>query len=173
MQQMKYYNQSFYIWGDSVSYNKPPLYQYEIATGIWTRVQPLGDEVGMAVNYGLCIYNHKLYSILGSWDLSNSVIEINLKSENYELERTWIDRTGMGDTGLGYYCDENMIYLFGGTTDSGHLNTLSVLDLDKHPLQFKFLSKNMKLPSARRGHAMQVYDDKLYIYGGITDSGSK
>jgi hypothetical protein len=170
---MKYYNQSFYIWGDLVSSANPPLYKYEISKGIWTRVQPLGEEVGMAVNYGLCIYNHKLYSVLGSWGLSKSVIEINLTSENYELERTWIDRRGLGDSGLGYYCDENMIYLFGGTTDGGHFNSLSVLDLDKDPLQFKFLSKDMKLPSARRGHAMEVYDDKLYIYGGITDSGSK
>lgn len=170
---MTYYNKSLYIWGDFVSYTKPPLYRYEIATGTWTRIQPLGDQVGMAINYGLCIYNHQLYSVLGSWDLSYSIVKINLKSDNYELERIWIDRTGLADSGMGYYCDDNMIYLFGGGTDAGYFNSLTVLDFDKYPLQFKFLSKDMKIPTGRLGHAMQVYDDKLYIYGGVIDSGSK
>jgi hypothetical protein len=31
----------------------------------------------------------------------------------------------------------------------------------------------MEVPTARRGHAMEVYNDKLYIYGGKAYSRSK
>ncbi len=63
----------------------------------------------MAINYGLCIYNNQLYSILGSFGLSDSVIKINLMSENYELERIRIDRIGKAESDMGYYFDENLI----------------------------------------------------------------
>ncbi len=152
---------------------KPPLYRYEIDTGIWTKIQPSGEETGFAFKYALCIYNNQLYSVLGAFEPAQSVIKIDLASQNYNLERNWIDTRDMGDTGMGYYCDANLIYMFGGNAGNEDHNSLTVLDFEKYPFQFKFLSKDMKLPSARRGHAMEVYDDRLYIYGGTSDSGSK
>ena len=60
------------------------------------------------------------------------------------------------------------MYLFGGSSVyDGYFNNLSILDLSQEDLKFEVLNKAMNVPTARRGHAMQAYDDKLYIFGGV------
>lgn len=169
---MKYYKGFLYIWGDYTSQHKP-LYKYDLATGIWISIQPLGKQIGLTVNYGLCIYQDYLYSVLGSWTSSHSIYRINLISGNYELEELIIDKSGLGDSGYGYDCTDNMMYLFGGTDGTGQFNTLSSLDFDRFPLKFNILSINMNTPTPRSNHAIEVYDNNLYIYGGITNGGSQ
>lgn len=158
--------------GDTTSFYKP-LYKYEIATGQWIRIEFIGKQVESVQNNGLCIYKNTMYSVLGSFSSSSSVYKIDLKSGNYELEDIYIDSDGMADSGFGYACKDNMIFIFGGSTYTGKHNNLAVLDFDKLPLKFTILSKQFKTPTARRGHAMELYNNKLYIYGGITNEAIK
>jgi hypothetical protein len=67
-----------------------------------------------------------------------------------------------------------MVFVFGGETfGRGNYNSLSVLNLDHSKLEFQNLSDKLTVPTARRGHAMEVYNDKLYIFGGVDISGNR
>jgi N-acetylneuraminic acid mutarotase len=55
----------------------------------------------------------------------------------------------------------------------GNLNTLSVIDLDKYPLEYINLSKNLSTPTPRSNHGMEVYDNSLYIFGGVNNEGDQ
>jgi hypothetical protein len=58
--------------------------------------------------------------------------------------------------------------VFGGSSVyDGYFNNLSILDLSQQDLEFKVFNQAMNVPTARKGHAMEAYDDKLYIFGGV------
>ncbi|KAJ6226143.1 kelch repeat domain [Anaeramoeba flamelloides] len=63
-----------------------------------------------------------------------------------------------------YY--ENGIYVFGGRSESNTLpNELWRFDLTTH--KFKLIKTNSKNLKGRYGHTSIVYEDKMYIFGGI------
>lgn len=169
---MKYYSDSLYVWGDNQSLYTP-LYKYDLNSGEWVKILPTGKQVEFMYNNGMCIYKDFLYSVLGLWQSSNYIHKINLAFGNYELEEIFIDRMGLGNSWYGYFCNDNLMYLFGGADASGKFNTLSLLDFDQYPLKFQTISKNMKTPTARSGHGMEVFDNVLYIYGGMTNGGTQ
>jgi N-acetylneuraminic acid mutarotase len=64
-----------------------------------------------------------------------------------------------------------ILYIFGGLAYEGLLNELvkveiCKLNLANEALKFEILSKDIVMPAARREHAMEIYDEKLYIFGG-------
>jgi N-acetylneuraminic acid mutarotase len=59
------------------------------------------------------------------------------------------------------------LFQFGGGTTDGEFNNLYVLDLSFQHLEFENLSEHLKVPTARKGHDMETYNDKLYIFGGV------
>jgi hypothetical protein len=65
------------------------------------------------------------------------------------------------------------VYLFGGSNKAGYSNNLSLLDLSEKDLEFQILSRRINVPTARKGHAMEAYDDKLYIFGGVDGDGNE
>lgn len=63
--------------------------------------------------------------------------------------------------------------MFGGDSWAGFYNSLVTLDLDNITSQFNILSRTMETPSPRRGHAMEAYNDELYIFGGVDRYGDR
>lgn len=146
-------------------------------TGIWTRIEPLGIRLNNVTDNSLCRYKDDLYSILG-WDTTieipiYSIYKINLSSGTYQMEEISIAKEDMAEWSFGYDCKDSMMYLFGGGSLAGYYNTLAELDLSQSVLQFKIVSEPMNVPTARRGHAMEAYDDKLYLFGGIDKYGNR
>jgi hypothetical protein len=163
---MDYYKGSLYI--NSRNY----LYIYNLETNVWTREKSSENQDIHLIDYIQCVYNDNLYLILG-WELasytsSNQVYKIDLSSERYELVKISILTEGIPEDMFGYDCADNLLFQFGGgTTTDGEFNNLSVLDLSFQDLEFENLSEHSKVPTARKGHAMEAYDDKLYIFGGV------
>lgn len=63
------------------------------------------------------------------------------------------------------------IYMFGGLAYEGLLNELVKVEFCKDNLaneamKFEILSKDIVMPAARREHAMEIYDERLYIFAG-------
>ncbi len=119
-----------------------------------------------------CIYEDSLYLIMGldiiSYRQSTTIYKIDLSNEIYELQEISISKEGMAEYTSGYDCIDNQVYIFGGDSlYDGYFNNLSILDLSSQDLEFQIITKNMNVPTARRGHAMQAYNDKLYIFGGV------
>ena len=147
------------------------LYIYDLNANIWTSRMPLGKEYTILIDYAQCIYNDALYLIMG-WDdnifgASEKIYRIDLFNDRYDSQQISISNEGIADYTFGYDCKDNLVYLFGGDSDSGYFNNLSILDLSQQDLEFKVFNKAMNVPTARKGHAMEAYDDKLYIFGGV------
>lgn len=80
--------------------------------------------------------------------------------------------------GFGYAFSDVKVYMFGGWTYNGIKNDLLELDPSKvykgaSPFQWKILSELAVIPTARVGHAMEVYNENLYILGGKNKQGKK
>jgi hypothetical protein len=167
-QVMNYYEGSLYLWGGQNAMNE--LYRYEFATEKWNIIKTSGTEVNNTENNGICIYNDSLYSLSGYHPKINSrvdsIFKINLKSGLYEVEEITISHRDKGDGSFGYGCMHNNMYMFGGYSTQGDRNTLLSINLDETQPNLTLLSKHFIKPAARHGHAMDIYDDKLYIYGG-------
>jgi hypothetical protein len=73
---------------------------------------------------------------------------------------------------MGYLCKDNLIYILGGAYLQGNLNSLAVIDLNIRELRVSPLSKNHSIPIERGGHAMEVYNDELYLVGGKDTQGN-
>ena len=170
-QKMGYYNGSLYLWEGSC------IYKFDLQSEEWNKIVPSSKNLNAVTDNGMCIYNDSLYSVHG-WDKVNSramkyIYKVNLIGEIYEVEQTVIEKEGVADWLFGFECKDNMMYIFSGGAESGNYNSLVMLDLDNLSTPLTQLSQNIETPTARRGHAMEVYNDKLYIFGGIDNNGQK
>jgi hypothetical protein len=163
---MSYYKGSLYIYSIDL------LYIYDLNANVWSTRMPLGKEYTILFDYAQCIYDGALYLIFG-WDdnivgASDKIYRIDLSSDRNEFEEIFISIEGIAKLTFGYGCNNNLVYLFGGNSVyDGYFNNFSVLDLSQKELELKFFNKAMNVPTARKGHVMEVYDDKLYIFGGV------
>ncbi len=150
---------------------------YNLDTNVWTKVTLEGTPNSIKGDYINCVYNDNLYLIMG-WgdgtiDESKMIYKISLSNDDFKLQMIHISNEGMADWVYGYTCKDNLAYIFGGGSNiNGYFNNLSILDLSLESLEFQTLSANTNVPTARRAHAMEAYNDKLYIFGGV-DSNKK
>jgi hypothetical protein len=169
---MNYYDSSLLIYSEEV------LYSYSLITNTWTHKVSLSQRKTQLIDYSQCIYKDTLYLIMG-WDnllasATHSIFKINLKNENYEVNEVPISNEGVAEWLFGYNCVDNIVYQFGGgSTEEGYFNSLFIFDLDQTIPEFKILNENKNVPRARRGHGMEIYDDKIYIFGGVDSNGER
>jgi hypothetical protein len=163
---MSYYNGSLYIYARNL------LYIYDLNSNEWTNRMPLGKEYTWLIDYAQCIYEGVLYLIMG-WDdsingASEKIFSIDLSNNSYGFEEIIISDKGIAEFTFGYDCKDNLVYLFGGSSVyNGYFNNISILDLSQKDFRFNLLNESINVPTARRGHAMEAYDDRLYIFGGV------
>jgi N-acetylneuraminic acid mutarotase len=165
---MQYYDNSLYLFTGLY------IYRYDLHTGNWFQHTLSGISINEISNNAICIYEDNLYSILG-WDNTqqtsiNFIYKISLYGEKYETEQIPTDTQVISAWSMGYYCSDNLIYMFGVSSFKNSYNGLALLDLSQRKLSFSILSKDMSVPTPRRGHAMEVHEDTLYIFGGIDSS---
>jgi hypothetical protein len=174
-QRIEYYN------GSILMFTGDYFYKFEIESKSWNRFDLSGIKVNPINSYGVCIYKDSLYSIFG-WDVAlskdvSSIYKVDLSTGNYKVEEIEIDDTEIGNWSFGYACIDNMMYIFGGASMNEKLteyyNSLVVYNLESPTIPMAKLSHNMKVPTPRRGHAMEVYNEELYILGGINSNGNK
>jgi hypothetical protein len=166
---MDYYDGSLYIYSGNT------LYIYSLEANLWTEADTSGDYDTLLTDYAQCIYDDSIYLILG-WDdvkgePSQTIYRIDLLDEEYLFEEIPIEYEDAVDSLMGFACNDTLAYIFGGSKEiDGFSNNLSILDLSQEDMEFEILSDLFIVPTARRGHAMEVYDDKLYIFGGVDDT---
>lgn len=169
-QQIVYKDGKLYIWGTGglVSMLISEMYVYDIEEQIWSTLDIKGTQENASLVYGFCAYENSLYVING-FDrqkvLGYKFIN-RLDLEILEWDKYDVKEDDMAYGAFGYVCDGSMVYLFGGFTSNVTFNNLWSIDLSAQALKWNLLGKRIKVPTARSGHAMQVYDDKLFILGG-------
>ncbi|EIE86980.1 hypothetical protein RO3G_11691 [Rhizopus delemar RA 99-880] len=64
------------------------------------------------------------------------------------------------------------IYVWGGQHRGQYLNEMIIFDLKEYPskAEWQFISQTSKAPAPRAGHISAVYENKLYIFGGMNAS---
>ncbi len=142
------------------------IHVYDIDEKHWSFIDIKGSNYHF-IN-SVCAYEDSLY--IYKFD---STLRLNLHSKELKLEVLDIDLYGSSQGNYGYVCNENLVYIFGGYDQDDSMNGVWSMDLALLELKFENLSKNMQVPTARSGHAMEVYNDKLYIVGGTDKHGQK
>lgn len=160
-----------YLWTGSL------IYKYELLNNVWIKIQTKGKFQRNIISNSLIVYKDHFYSFYG-WDFTAStpvteITKVNLSGDSYEVESIYINNEEIAGWSHAYVNKDNYVYLFGGGSQEGYLNSLSRLDLDQSTLSFDILSKILDYPTARGGHAMEVYNDEIYIFGGIDNYGNK
>lgn len=137
-------------------------------------------------NFSLVAYNGFLYAIGGidsSGTKQNTVYIAKLGANgepqlwhptdtNKNNWSYWYQDTGISsvrsDTSVVAY--NNRIYLIGGKSASGPVNTVEVADINPTGTLVNWTSST-NLPINLYGHSAQVYNDRLYVVGGASTIG--
>lgn len=168
---MEYHDGSLYLFVGAT------VFIYDLNTEIWSKIETSNQVIDTIVDSAQCFYKEKLYTFMG-WDTITgdeiySIYIMDLSNDKYEVKEVVIDLKYIAEDSFGYTCKQGFVYMFGGYTYDGFSNSLAILDLNQSNLKFEVLSKPISVPTPRRGHAMEVYDDKLYIFGGVDTDGNK
>ncbi len=153
------YNGKIYVFGGS-GLNGAPIYSdkfqyYDIASDTW---HPLPDMPIAKETKGKVV-NNKLYVIGGFNETSSNLIDV------YDLSTNrWTNQYKMpvGISGHSLAVADNKIFIVG---DYSNQNFLAYFDTATH--KFYQLSSNM---APRRHSAAEVYNNRLYIIGGNTNT---
>jgi hypothetical protein len=168
---MEYYNGSLYLFIGST------VFIYNLNSENWSKIETSHEVIDGVIDSAQCFYEQKLYTVKG-WDDINGIYNsymyvMDLSNDEYEMSKLVIDLDSIASAGYGHICNQGILYIFGGYTDYGYSNSLAILDFNLSNLKLELLSKDMNVPTPRLGHAMQVYDDKLYIFGGVDGEGDR
>lgn len=137
-------------------------------------------------NYSLVAYNGFLYAI-GGVDSSGArqstvyIAKIGANGEPQLWHPTNTDKTSWvywyQDANLGSIRSDssavaynNRLYLLGGRSTSGPVDTVEYADIKPTGMLGSWTSST-SLPSALYGQTSQVYNDRLYILGGVSTVG--
>jgi N-acetylneuraminic acid mutarotase len=162
---------------DQLQEKSRDLYRYEISTGKWDILDVSGEKPPPLFGHASFVHDYYLYILLGNemegFESMNNMWRINLK----QIHPTWEKiecknlQPSVPRMNPSYIYHRNKLYVFGGYTYYGPRNDVLVMNLSilesKYPeFNWEILSKDMKVPPPRLGHAMVVHDEKLYIIGG-------
>ena len=73
---------------------------------------------------------------------------------------------------FGYKCSGNTVYIFGGNSFAEFSNQLMKFEFITKTQAVRNFSRGMTVPTSRQGHAMEVFNDNLYILGGKNKEGN-
>lgn len=139
-------------------------------------------------NFSLVAYNGFLYAIGGvntNGGTAQNTVYIAKLGANGEPQ-LWHPTNTNKSTWSYWYTDTNLssirsemaavaynnrMYLIGGRSTSGNpVNTVEIADI-KPTGELGSWTSSTSLPAVRYGHSAQVYNDRLYILGGVTSVG--
>ncbi len=137
-------------------------------------------------NFSLVAYNGFLYAIGGvdSTNAKQSTVYIAKLGANGEPQlwhptdgnkanwNFWYQDAGLSNvrSNLSAVAYNNRLYVSGGQSSSGAVSTTEIADIKPNGTLGSW-SNSTALPSARYGHDMQVYNDRLYVIGGTPSLG--
>lgn len=147
---------------------KLKFHVYDIETEYWSIIEIRTDYdlYGVA---STCTYSDIIYLV----DYKDEVVRIKLDSDILEAEKLEEENNPIFRHDYGYTCDGSYLYRFGGAYDDKSGNELWRIEFSSDKVKWENLSKNLKTPTARSGHIMEVYNEKLYILGGTDKYGHK
>jgi N-acetylneuraminic acid mutarotase len=168
---MEYYNGSLYLFAGST------IFIYDLNMENWSKIETSNEVLDSIILSAQCFYKQRLYNFMG-WDYLtgyqiSSMYMMDLSNDKYEVKELLINLQYLALNSFGYTCINGILYLFGGFTENGYSNSLAVLDLSQSNLKLEILSEDMNVPTPRLGHAMEVYNDQLYIFGGADADSNK
>ena len=137
------------------------MHIYNLGTNSWTETEASMESFSFfAVG---CLYGDHLYVIEG-----DTTVKMSLSNDDFNFEEIHISNEVKVNYEIAYTCIDNLVYIFGGDSmDKGYSNQLLLVDLSSQELEYVTKSGDMNVPTGRRAHAMEAYDDQLYIFGGV------
>lgn len=151
------------------------LYKLDLKDLVWKILDVKSNQPRSVVDNLSFGYNSYMYVMQGV-DQDNCKTKesiFRIKMEGNEVETVYMEEDNQvsSRSATGRCIVGSSVYIFGGSTCEGLLNELITVDLcniylAQDNLQFEILSRNMVMPEARMEHAMDIYNDQLYIFGG-------
>jgi N-acetylneuraminic acid mutarotase len=164
-----YKDGKLYFWDVTDIQESVKIYVYDIETGYWSLIE---HKVSYEhpIEYGvICVYNDTIYMI----DTIGSIIKLKTEGNSLEWDKLVIDSNNLPIHAYSYIVNDRYLYIFAGYNDYKNLNGLWRIDLSSDNLQWINISRDMNTPTPRSGHAMEVYNEELYILGGVDKYGFK
>jgi len=150
------------------SYNE--LWQYDFSTSLWTNLS-FKQEIPSARAYHTFNYlGNNQFLLFGGYNFeNNTVTDISWIFNSNTI--SWTETKGTLPPNRAYHTavtdpSNSFVHLFGGVGSNGKLlNDMWSYDINKN-IWNNVVSENTNAPASRKGHAMWLVDEFIYIYGG-------
>lgn len=170
-----YYNKNLYIYGASLINNDEnstsTMDIFNLDTEKWDKIQFSANYPNARIGHLAYVYNNKMYIFFGN-NIENSSIYNDVWSHNF-ISSTWSNLSNFPHQDLcaSIQIDTKVYLLFGRVGFQG-VNSISHFDLSNTVLENNLIIENNFFPPKRRNHCMIKFNDKIYIFGGISEDGS-
>jgi N-acetylneuraminic acid mutarotase len=173
------FKSKIYIFGgyqDGSNKTFNDFYEFQLDTKIWRKLETSGvpsDRMG----HCSVIWNDKLY-IFGGWrpDFSASYLDEIFQFDFTQNLWTKVEfKTKLKQLNRCYHSGDiynNSLYIFGGWNGFYRLNELLLFAFELNSMK-RISSSSGNVPCGRSGHSSVIYDDYLYIYGGMNQEGER
>jgi len=170
---------SIYVWGgtfDNLKSCDQHLYQFDIHSGLWTKIQTFNNEVLTIAYFGRSAncYNGKLYFFGGGalgGGFTNEVVVLDLKTKRWAKAQT----TGSSPSPR---CKHRtclvggQLFVFGGVDRLPPKARMDIFVLCLDTLVWRSVKTVGQIPEGRTGHTCE-YDpssNAVYLWGGYTQT---
>ncbi|OMJ77208.1 hypothetical protein SteCoe_23243 [Stentor coeruleus] len=174
---LSFFNNSLYAFGYTSGYEETPseknLYRYDLIYKYWEIVSTSEPKPEMRNFLSSIVFNDSLYIIYGSCKEKNiffsSIWKYTFSSSSWSLFSNFKDEflTQFGQAQSG-----SKLYFISGRNLVDIYNSISYIDFSKSPHKRKTLAINWEGPSARKNFCSKIINDKIWIFGGVSDKGA-
>lgn len=173
---LSFFNNSLYSFGYTSGYEETPteknLYRYDLIFEYWEIVPTIDPKPEMRSLLSSIIYNDSLYIIYGSWKEKNtflsSIWKFTFSSSSWSLFSNF---KGEFLTHFGHAQSDSKLYFISGRNLVDIFNSISYIDFSQPPQKRETLAVDWEGPVARKNFCSKVINDKIWLFGGISDKG--
>jgi N-acetylneuraminic acid mutarotase len=158
-----------YVFGGYTNEFKNDLWSFDPSQNKWTKLNPTGALPPARALSTASVVGDKMY-IIGGTNQAGNLNDVWVYTPSVNGSQDYweqINLIGLKIPARSFHSAAvvaNKIYIYGGSSNSGHLNDIWVFD----PAQGTWdeLNPSAPLPPVSRAHSASVIDGKIYIFGG-------
>mmetsp|Transcript_1266 Transcript_1266/g.2291 ORF Transcript_1266/g.2291 Transcript_1266/m.2291 type:complete len:474 (-) Transcript_1266:82-1503(-) len=170
------FGHSVVIFGGIKDYdNNPFVYEFDSHKLMWSKMTQSGEVPKPCDDHSLSQIDEDSFLIFGGFVEGSRVNECYVcRKKGNSLEWKHIGKNSAHRPCIrashSSVVHNGKCYIFGGQDDENNkLNDLWVLDLTTEEYQLVDLPAGSYNPPARSGHSANIYNGKMYIFGGILE----
>ncbi|OMJ71786.1 hypothetical protein SteCoe_29907 [Stentor coeruleus] len=173
---LSFFNNSLYTFGYTSGYDETSeqtnLYRYDLISEYWEIIPTSEPKPEMRSLLSSIIFNDILYIIYGSWKEKNkylsSIWKYTFSSSSWSLFSNFKDEFL---THYGQAQSDSRVYFISGRNLVNVFNSISYIDFSQPPKKREVLAIDWEGPAARKNFCSKVINDKIWLFGGVSDKG--